>query len=88
MVTLARCLRQIKALSKKIRQVEELEAKVTAGEVVPSEDQRQKLARKGVLLAELAEVSRPRHCRLAPDERREHEVSMGVIPHGSFDCST
>lgn len=47
---------QIKALNKKIRQVEELEAKVAAGGVVPSEEQRQKLARKPALVAELAEV--------------------------------
>lgn len=49
---------QIKALNKKIRQVEELEAKVAAGSVVPTEEQRQKLARKPALLAELAEVRR------------------------------
>lgn len=47
---------QMKALNKKIRQVEELEAKVAAGSVVPTEEQRQKLARKSALLAELAEV--------------------------------
>eukprot|EP00752_Nemacystus_decipiens_P018166 g16298.t1 len=47
---------QIKALNKKIRQVEELEAKVAAGTVVPSEEQRHKLARKAALLAELAEL--------------------------------
>lgn len=49
---------QIKALNKKIRQVEELEAKVTGGNVVPTDEQRQKLARKPTLLAELAEVRR------------------------------
>ncbi|CAM9964200.1 unnamed protein product, partial [Ascophyllum nodosum] len=48
--------KKVKALNKKIRQVEDLEAKVAAGEVVPSEEQRQKLARKPALLAELAEV--------------------------------
>ncbi|CBJ49282.1 conserved unknown protein [Ectocarpus siliculosus] len=48
--------RKIKALNKKIRQVEELEAKVTSGEVVPTEEQRQKLARKPALVAELAEL--------------------------------
>lgn len=47
----------MKALNKKIRQVEELEAKVAAGGVVPTEDQRQKLSRKPALLAELAEVT-------------------------------
>lgn len=47
---------QMKALNKKIRQVEELEAKVASGEVVPSDEQRQKLARKPALVAELAEV--------------------------------
>lgn len=50
------CIVQVKALNKKIRQVEELEAKVSAGSVVPTDEQRQKLARKPVLLAELAEV--------------------------------
>lgn len=49
---------QIKALNKKIRQVDELEAKVAGGGVVPTEEQRQKLARKPALLAELAEVRR------------------------------
>ena len=49
---------QIKGLNKKIRQVEELETKVAAGSVVPSDEQRQKLARKPALLAELAEVRR------------------------------
>ncbi|CAN0409232.1 unnamed protein product, partial [Pylaiella littoralis] len=48
--------KKIKALNKKIRQVEELEAKVTGGNVVPTDEQRQKLARKPTLLAELAEV--------------------------------
>lgn len=48
---------QIKALKKKIRQVEELEVKVAGGGVVPTEEQRQKLDRKPGLLAELAEVS-------------------------------
>ncbi|CAN0423937.1 unnamed protein product, partial [Ectocarpus fasciculatus] len=48
--------RKMKALNKKIRQVEELEAKVASGEVVPTEEQRQKLARKPALVAELAEV--------------------------------
>lgn len=48
---------QIKALKKKLRQVEELEAKVAGGGVVPTEEQKQKLDRKPGLLAELAEVS-------------------------------
>eukprot|EP00903_Cladosiphon_okamuranus_P015622 g14426.t1 len=48
--------KKMKALNKKIRQVEELEAKVAAGNVVPTEEQRQKLARKPALLAELAEL--------------------------------
>lgn len=48
---------QIKALNKKIRQVEELEAKVASGDVAnPTEEQRQKLARKPLLMTELAEV--------------------------------
>lgn len=47
---------QIKSLNKKLRQVEELEAKVASGDFVPSAEQRQKLARKPALLAELAEV--------------------------------
>lgn len=47
---------QIKALNKKIRQVDELEAKVAAGSVVPTDEQQQKLARKPALLAELADV--------------------------------
>lgn len=53
----------MKALNKKIRQVEELEAKVAAGGVVPTEDQRQKLSRKPALLAELAEVTSRAGCR-------------------------
>ncbi|CAB1119553.1 unnamed protein product [Ectocarpus sp. CCAP 1310/34] len=48
--------RKIKALNKKIRLVEELEAKVASGEVVPTEEQRQKLARKPALVSELAEL--------------------------------
>ncbi|CAN0548151.1 unnamed protein product, partial [Ectocarpus sp. 12 AP-2014] len=48
--------RKMKALHKKIRLVEELEAKVASGEVVPTEEQRQKLARKPALVAELVEV--------------------------------
>ena len=41
-----------------MRQIEELEAKVNAGAVVPSEEQREKMGRKSALMAELAEVRR------------------------------
>ncbi|CAM9943860.1 unnamed protein product [Discosporangium mesarthrocarpum] len=48
--------KKVKALRKKIRQAEELQVKVDAGEVQPSEEQRLKLSRKAALEAELAEV--------------------------------
>ena len=45
-----------KNLRKKLKGIEQLQAKVDAGEVVPDTEQREKLARKGVLEAELAEL--------------------------------
>jgi hypothetical protein len=48
--------KKLRAASKKLRTIDDLKAKVDKGEIIPNDEQQEKLAKRGVLVQEIRQV--------------------------------
>lgn len=48
--------KKLRAASKKLRTIDDLKAKVDKGEIVPNDEEKEKLAKRGVLVQEIRQV--------------------------------